>query len=130
MEAGEAHVVVGSVDGDVLFDVFLECCHELEEVVFSTLVPEVIGGEVGVHAGAVPVSRERFTMPFDIEAVVFAEAKEEEAGHPHFVSGTLGAFAEDLEFPLAFGDLGIDAFVVDASFEAKIEVLFDDRASD
>ena len=39
-------------------------------------------------------------------------------------------FAEDLEFPLTLGHLGIDAFVVDAGVEAEIKVLLDDFASD
>ncbi len=48
---------------------------------------------------------------------------EEVAGHPHLVGGALGAFAEDLEFPLALRHFGVDAFVVDAGVEAEVEVL-------
>ena len=40
------------------------------------------------------------------------------------------ALAEDLEFPLALGHFGVDAFVVDAGVEAEVEVLFDDGAGD
>src|SRR6185312_10568969 len=64
--------------------------------------------------------------PFDINAVGFGEAGENIAGYPHLVGRALGAFAEDLEFPLAFRDLGIDAFEIDAGIKTNIDVLFDD----
>ncbi len=69
-------------------------------------------------------------MVLDVHAVFFGEALEEVARHPHLVSGLFGALAEDLEFPLAFRHFGIDAFVVDAGEEAKIEMLFDHLAGD
>ena len=39
------------------------------------------------------------------------------------------ALAEDLEFPLAFSHFSVDTFVVDACIEAKVEVLFNNCAS-
>ena len=67
---------------------------------------------------------------FDVDAVLLGEALHQVAGHPHFVGGLLGALAEDLEFPLALGHLGVDAFVVDAGGEAEVEMLLDDLAGD
>ena len=131
MQTGEAHVVVGTIDGDVLVDVFLEGGHEFFEVFFAASFAHVFGGEVAVHTGAVPVGRaEWFAMVFHIDAVAFANAIEDVTSDPDFVSRFFGAFAEDLEFPLTFGHFGVDAFVVDASFEAKIEVLLDDLTGD
>jgi len=85
-----------------------------------------------VHSRAIPVEifSEWFAMEVHINTEFFTEANEEVASNPDFIGGTLGAFSENLEFPLTLGDLGIDAFVVDAGVEAEIKVLLDDFASD
>src|SRR6202034_2602169 len=44
--------------------------------------------------------------------------------------GLFGALAEDLEFPLALRHFGVDALVVDAGGETKVEMLLDDLARD
>ena len=114
VKAGEAEMVVRAIDGDVLFAMFAEGSHECFEVSLAAFFAEVVGGEIRVHAGAIPVAFDWLAVVFDVDAVLFAEAVEDVAGGPDFVGSALGAFAEDLEFPLAFGDLGVDAFVVDA----------------
>jgi hypothetical protein len=69
-------------------------------------------------------------MIFDVDAVFFGQPLHQVTGHPHLIGGFLGALAEDLEFPLALRDFGIDAFVVDAGGEAEVEMLLDDLAGD
>src|SRR5215831_17899133 len=69
-------------------------------------------------------------MDFDVDAVLFGEAQHQISGHPHLVGGGAGTLAEDLEFPLALRDSGVDAFVVDAGGEAQIEMLFHHLAGD
>ena len=123
-------MVVGAVDGDVLFAMLAEGSHERFEVGLAAGFAEVGGGEVGVHTGTVPVALDRLAVVFHVDAVFFAKAVEDVAGDPDFVGATLGALAEDLEFPLAFGHFGIDAFMVDACIETNIEVLLDDLACD
>ncbi len=130
VEAGQTQVVVWAVNCDVFFHVFSECCHEGFEVFLAAFFTQVVGGKVGVHAGAIPVTADWLAVVFHVDAVFFAEAVEDVASHPNFVGALFGAFAEDLEFPLAFGDFGIDAFVVDAGVEAEVEVFFDDLACD
>ncbi len=84
-----------------------------------------------MHAGAVPVGvAERLAVEFDVDAVFFGQPQHQIAGHPHFVGGFLGALAENLEFPLALCHFGVDAFVVDAGGEAKVEMLLDHLAGD
>ena len=131
VQAGEAHVVVWTVNSDVFFGVLAEFCHESFEVSLAALGAEILGGEVCVHAGSVPVAvAQRLAMEFHVHTILFAKAEEEITGYPHLVSSSLGAFAEDLEFPLALGHFGIDAFVVDACVQTEIEVLLDDLAGD
>lgn len=130
MKAGEAHVVIGAVSRDVLIFVLFELVHELEEVFLAAGLAHVISREVAVHSGTVPVTNEGLTVPLDIDTVFFTEAKEDVTGNPDLVGSVLGTFTEDLEFPLAFGDLGIDTFVVDACVEADVEVLLNDVTGD
>src|SRR5688572_19380551 len=85
-----------------------------------------------MHAGAVPVERrversaDRFAPPLDIDAVFLADPGHDVASNPHLVSGALRALAEDLEFPLPFRDLGIDAFDVNSGVETDVDVLFNE----
>ena len=129
--AGQTHVVVRPVDRDVIGAIGLEGFHQLLEIFLATDFAHIGGREVGVHAGAVPVGiAERLAMEFDIDAVLLGQAQHQIAGHPHFICGLFGALAENLEFPLALGDLGVDAFVVDAGGEAEVEMLFHHLAGD
>ena len=52
------------------------------------------------------------------------------ASNPDLVTSIVGSFSKDLEFPLALGDFAVDTFVVDACIKTKVEVLFNDGASD
>ena len=130
MKAGEALVVVRSVYGDVLHAVLIKLSHELIEVFLATFLAELLGREVGMHAGTVPVAFEGLAVVVHIDSILFAETLKEETSNPNLVGGIFGAFSENLKFPLASGHLGVDAFVVDASVEAEVEVLIDDGTSD
>ena len=125
VQTGKTQMVVWSVDSDVLGLVFIKGGHKSFEIRLSASLAEVLGGEVSVHAGTVPVGlAQRLAMEVDVHAVFFAETAEEVAGHPHFIGSAFGPFTEDLEFPLAFGHFGIDPLMVDAGIKTKVKMLF------
>src|ERR1700722_12742971 len=127
--AGQPQMIIRAIDRDVIGPCRLERGHQLFEILLAADFPHVGGGEVGMHAGAIPIGvAERLAVIFDVDAVRLGQALHQIAGHPHFVSGLLGSLAEDLEFPLALRHFGVDAFVVDAGGEAQIEMLLDDLA--
>src|SRR6185437_5845313 len=129
--AGQAHVVVRTVDGDVGVDVLLELLHQGFEIVLAADFAHELGREVRVHARAVPVGiAERLAVPLDVDAVGLAQAHHDVAGDPHLVGRGPRTLAEDLEFPLALRQFGVDALMVDAGLEAELEVLLDDLAGD
>ena len=131
VQPGEAHMIVGAVDSDVLLLVFVKGGHQFVEVFLATGFTQVGSGEVGVHAGAVPVrGTEWFAVVFHVNAVFLTDALEDVAGDPHLIGGPLGALAEDLEFPLALGHFSIDAFVIDSSVQTDVEVFLHNLAGD
>ena len=112
--------------------VLVEDGHQRLEVLEAADLAEVLRREVRVHPGAVPVvlHAERLGVEVHVDAVLLAEPQEQVAGDPDLVGGALRALAEDLELPLALGDLGVDALEVDARLEAEVEVRVDDLAGD
>ena len=78
-----------------------------------------------MHSGAVPIAFLGFAVPFEVDSVFFAKPQEEIAGYPHVIGAFFGAFGKELEFGLRFGDFEVDAFVVDAGFQAKKKVRVD-----
>jgi hypothetical protein len=54
--------------------VLLERFHERLEVLLAADFAHVLGREVGVHAGAVPVALDRLAVVLDVDAVLLAEA--------------------------------------------------------
>ncbi len=129
MLAGQTLVVVRAVDIDVVHQVLFELSHQCFEIGLAADFAHELGREVAMHARTVPVGvAERLAVILDVDAVFFGQALQEVARHPDLVGGLLGALAENLEFPLALGHFGVDAFVVDAGSEAGVEVLFNDFA--
>ena len=126
MLAGEPLIVVGPVHTDVTVDHAAEAFADGREDLFVTTRTHQSVREVGVHARAVPVElSEGLGMPLDGVAILLADPLEQVAGHPDLVTGLLGTLGEDLKFPLAGCDLGVDAFDIQPGFEAGIQMLLD-----
>ena len=131
MEAGEAHVVVRTIDRDVLLLVFVEGSHQFIKVFLPACFPQVFGGKVSVHAGAIPIRcPERFAVVFHIQPVFFAKTFKEISGDPQFIGSLFRAFAKDLEFPLPLGHLGVDALMVNAGIKTDIQMFLYDLAGE
>ena len=123
-------MIVRAVCSDVLVLIFLELVHELEKVLLAACFAHVVGREVTVHARTIPVARVWLTVVIYIYPIFFAQALQNVASNPDLVASIVGTFTKDLKLPLALRDFAVDAFVVNARIEAKVEVLFDDGASD
>jgi hypothetical protein len=130
VETSETKMIVWTVNSNVFVFILVESRHQFLEVIFAANLTEVLCGEVCVHSRAIPIEvfTEWFAMEVHVYTELFTEANEKVTSDPDFISGALGAFSENLEFPLTLGNLGIDAFVVDAGVEAEIKVLLDDVA--
>ena len=131
MQAGQALIIVGAVDADVALDVLAEFLADFGEHGFIARFTHDAIGEVGVHAGTVPVElfAQWLRFPVDGEAVALRGTLEQLAGDPGFVPGTLGAFGEHLKFPLPGGHFSVDSLYVDACLQTQVEMILDDIAT-
>src|ERR1700730_16625698 len=123
-------MIIRSIHRDMFVLVLVECCHKRFEIFLAAYFAHILGREVAMESGTVPVAQNRFAMQLDVDFIGFAETRQQETGDPYLIRGSLRAFAEDLVFPLAFGHFGVDAFVVNSGSETKVEVRVDDFASD
>src|SRR5580698_7007124 len=69
-------------------------------------------------------------MQLYVDFVLLAKPRHQIACGPQVIGGLVRTLAEDLVFPLSLCHFGVDAFVVDAGVETKIEMLLDNGASD
>ena len=130
MQPGQALVVVGTVHFDVLLDVVAEFLTNLVHESLAALISHGSVGEVGVHAGAVPVALDGFRLQVHGDAVTLANALEQVSRNPHFVAGSGCALGENLVLPLPHHHLGVDTLDIDACIEADLQMLIDDVPAD
>lgn len=86
MTASEAERVVLAIDGNVLLVAALELLDGGLDVLHAALDAHLLGGEVGVQTGAIPVAGNGLGVEGDLGAKLLRDAGEEEARHPEVVT--------------------------------------------
>ena len=81
--------VVGAVDGNVLFVALLQSLDGGLDVLHAAGLAHLLGRDVGVEAGAVPVPGDGLGVEGDLGAKLLGDAVQQETGHPEFVSHCL-----------------------------------------
>ena len=136
MSSGEAALVVFPPAHVVRSDVLLllsrrsKALEGLDDLVVSTVRAHGLGREVGVAAGAVPVTGDGLGVPGDNDSELLAHAEEYVAGHPYVVSGVDSCAGTDLVLPLSGHDLAVNSCDGNAGEHAGGVVSLDDRASE
>lgn len=91
-------------------------------VLHATLIAHLLGGEVAVQTGTVPVTGHGLGRHRDTGAKDLSSAVEEETRDPELVTHGNALARTDLELPLGGHDLGVGAGDVDASVQACLVV--------
>lgn len=99
-------------------------------VLHATLLAHLLGGEVGVQTGTVPVTGHGLGVHGDAGTKDLSHAVEQETGNPEFVTHRNTLARTDLELPLSGHDLGVGARDVDASVQACLVVCLNDVTLD
>ena len=128
--AGETHVVVLTVNGDVFGMALGHLSDRVLDELHASGLAHRLGGVVGVAASTVPVALERLGVEGDLDAPLLSDTDEEVAGHPEVVAHGNAFARADLELPLRRHNLGIDARNVDARIHAGAVVRLNDVASE
>lgn len=123
--AGETHVVVISVDGDVLIVLLGKLFDGSLDGLDTALSTHGSGTEVGVTSGAIPFTGQGLGVERDLDTPLLGKTDEEVAGHPEVVAHLNTQARANLELPLGRHDLGIDTANLDASVQTDAVVSFD-----
>jgi len=118
----ETHVIVISVDSDVLVVPLGELFDGSFDDFHTTLDTHGSGTVVGVTSGAVPVASQRLGVEGDLDTPLLGKTDEEVAGHPEVVAHLNALARTNLELPLGRHDLGVDTADLDTSVQADAVV--------
>lgn len=130
MPAGQPLLVTLTVDGNVLLVAALKLLDGGLNVLHATLNTHLLGAEVGVQTGTVPVAGDGLGVERDLGAKLLSNAVQEEAGDPEVVTHLDAGAGADLELPLGGHDLGVGARDLDAGVQTALVVGLDDVALD
>lgn len=126
----ETHVIVFTVDGNVLVVPGGELLDGGLDDLHSSRFPHGLGGEVAVASGTVPVTSEGLGVEGDLDTPLLGDTDEEVASHPEMVTHRDTLTRADLELPLRGHNLSVDTRDVDAGVEAGAIVGFDQITSE
>lgn len=122
MASGEPHVIVLSVDSDVLVVLLGELFDSGLDVLHTALLTHFKGTEVCVTSSTVPVASQRLGVEGDLDAPLLGKANEEVAGHPEVITHLNTLTRSDLELPLRRHDLGVDTADLDTGVQTNTVV--------
>lgn len=91
-------------------------------VLHATLLAHLLGREVAVQAGTVPVTRDWLRLDRDLGAELLSDTVEQEPGEPEVVTHLNALTWADLELPLGGHDLGVGSRDLDTGVEAAAVV--------
>jgi len=123
---GETELIVGTIDGNVFLVSLAELLDSILNVLHTTLFSHLLGGDVCVETGTVPVTWDWFGMEGDLDTEFFGDTVEEIAGHPEMVTHLDTDAWTDLEFPLGRKNLSVDTRNLDTRVQARLVVSLDD----
>jgi hypothetical protein len=85
---GTSHtqLVTLAVDLDVFNMTLLKLLHGFFNVFHSTILTHLLGRDVGVETGTVPVTRDRLGLEGDDDTEFFGDTVEEPSGDPELVT--------------------------------------------
>src|SRR6056297_402088 len=129
VRSGQTVLDAGAVVGDVQGSLLAERLAAGFDVLVAAVLAHLLGGEVGVGAGAVPVALGGLGIECRRDAVVLADPVEEPASDPELVGDFEQPERADLELPLSWHHFGIDAGDRESSCEAGLEMILDEGAS-
>ena len=86
VSTGHAEGVVGAVDFDVLLVAFLEPLDRRLDVLHAARIAHLLGRDVRVETGAVPVARDGLGVERNLGAEFLSDAVEKETSHPEMVT--------------------------------------------
>lgn len=130
MATGETHVIVFTIDSNVLVVPVAELLNGRLNILHSSRFSHGLGGVVGVATSAVPVAGERLGVERDLDGPLLSNADEEVASHPKMVTHGDTLTRPDLELPLRWHHLCVNTANVDAGIEAGAIMGFDKITSE
>lgn len=130
MATSETHVIVLTVNGDVLIVSEGQLLDRSLDGLHSAGLTHLLGAVVGVAASTVPVTLEGLGVEGDLDIPLLGNTDEEVTSHPEVITHGDTLTRSDLELPLRGHDLGVDTRDVDTGVEASTVVGFDQVTSE